>query len=143
MSGASFEQEIRLLLERQAEAWNGGDAAGHAADLEDDCWFTNLLGHTPQGKAPFVARHERIFQSIFQGSRLRLEVLRLRRLSEDLAMVEARAVLSGFRALPPGVAACGDGALHTRLLQVLARREGAWRVVAYHNVDVKPGAENR
>ena len=29
----------------------------------------------------------------------------------------------------------------TRLLQVLARRGTAWKIVAYHNVDVKPGVE--
>ncbi len=138
MRNERFEEEIRLLLERQADAWNRGDAAGHAADIEEDCWFTNLLGHTPQGKAAFVERHERIFQTIFQGSRLSLDVLRLKRLGEHLAMVESRAVLSGFRALPPGVQACADGALHTRLLLVLVHRGGAWRVSAYHNVDVKP-----
>ena len=97
-------------------------------------------GSTVDLHTPFVARHEKIFQTIFLGSRLDLEVLRLKRLSEDLAMVEAKAVLSGFRALPPGVKACADGALHARLLEVLVRREGEWRVAAYHNVDVKPEA---
>jgi hypothetical protein len=31
------------------------------------------------------------------------------------------------------------GRLRTRLLQVLAKDNGVWKIVAYHNVDVKPG----
>jgi hypothetical protein len=31
------------------------------------------------------------------------------------------------------------GRLRTRLLQVLAKEDGVWKIVAYHNVDVKPG----
>ena len=31
------------------------------------------------------------------------------------------------------------GALRTRLLQLLVRQAGEWKIVSYHNVDVKPG----
>jgi len=31
-----------------------------------------------------------------------------------------------------------DGVVKTQLMEVFARREGRWRIEAYHNVDVKP-----
>jgi uncharacterized protein (TIGR02246 family) len=138
MMEAVSENEIRRLLARQEEAWICGDAEGHASDIAGDAWFTNILGQTPQGKAAFVERHRQVFGTIFRGSRLTMEILRLRLLTPDVAMVETKAVLSNFQALPPGVAAGEDGALHTRLLQVLVKEAGEWRVAAYHNVDVKP-----
>lgn len=39
----------------------------------------------------------------------------------------------------PGTHPDALGRLRTRLLQVMARQDGQWQVVAYHNVDVKPG----
>jgi hypothetical protein len=32
----------------------------------------------------------------------------------------------------------GSGNLRTRLMQVLVKRAGEWKIIAYHNVDVKP-----
>jgi uncharacterized protein (TIGR02246 family) len=141
MTNQGLEKEIGQLLARQEQAWNRGAPEAHAADIEEDAWFTNILGQTPSGKTAFVERHRQVFGTIFRGSRLRLEVLRIRPLAPEVAMVETRAVLSGFQALPPGVAAGPDGALHTRLLQVLVKRAGEWLVAAYHNVDVKAPEE--
>jgi uncharacterized protein (TIGR02246 family) len=135
------EMEARLLLIRQQEAWNRGDAAGYSADVAKECWFTNILGQTHEGRPAFEERHAEIFKTIFAGSRLRMEVLRFRQLTAESAMVEAKAVVTGFRGLPPGVAAGAGGALHTRLLQVLEKAGGKWRVAAYHNVDVKTQEE--
>jgi hypothetical protein len=45
--------------------------------------------------------------------------------------------MRGFKALPPGVHAPADGALRTRLLQVMRKERGDWWIAAYHNIDVK------
>ncbi len=140
MTAPSAEQEIRRLLDRQTDAWNRGDAAAYAADASEEIWFTNILGQAATGKRPFLERHELIFRTIFSGSRLEQEILRWRLLAHGIAMVETRVTLTGFRALPPGIAAAPDGALHTRLLQVLILEDGRWRVAAYHNVAVSPAA---
>ncbi|MEJ5368124.1 MAG: SgcJ/EcaC family oxidoreductase [Bryobacteraceae bacterium] len=141
MTAPVAEQEIRRLLDRQTDAWNRGDAAAYAADASEEIWFTNILGQTATGTRPFVERHELIFRTIFSGSRLEQEILRWRPLAPGVAMVETRVRLTGFRALPPGIAAAADGALHTRLLQVLILENGQWRIAAYHNVAVSPAAE--
>jgi hypothetical protein len=47
--------------------------------------------------------------------------------------------VSGISEPRPGMTLDAKGRLRTRLLQVVARQNGEWKVVAYHNVDVKPG----
>ena len=39
----------------------------------------------------------------------------------------------------PGVTLDDKGRIRTRLLQILARNNGVWKIVTYHNTDVKPG----
>ncbi len=143
MTQLSAEQEIRSLLDRQTDAWNRGDAAAYAADASAEIWFTNILGQSATGKRPFLDRHEVIFRTIFSGSRLEQEMLRWRLIAPGAAMVETRVTLTGFRALPRGIAAAADGALHTRLLQVLILEDGRWRIAAYHNVAVSPAAADQ
>jgi ketosteroid isomerase-like protein len=48
---------------------------------------------------------------------------------------------SGFSkaGAPPGTQVDANGRLRTRLLQVLKKDGGEWKIVVYHNVDVKPG----
>jgi hypothetical protein len=41
--------------------------------------------------------------------------------------------------LAQGTSADAAGRLRTRLLQVVVKQGEEWKVVAYHNVDVKPG----
>ncbi len=140
MTENTVGEEIRRLLGRQTDAWNRGDAAAYAEAASEEIWFTNILGQARTGKREFLERHAEIFAEIFGGSRLEQETVRLRLLTADAAMVETAARLTGFRALPPGIAPAQDGALHTRLLQVLVRQEGQWRIAAYHNVAVSPAA---
>ena len=53
---------------------------------------------------------------------------------------EVRAVLDVVAAqLAPGTSGDATGRLRTRLLQVVVKQGAEWKVVAYHNVDVKPG----
>ncbi len=140
MTEQSAEMEIRRLLDRQTDAWNRGDAAAYAADASEKIWFTNILGQTASGRRPFLERHDVIFRTIFRGSRLEQEITRWMPIAPGAAMVETRVTLTGFRVLPPGIAAAPDGALHTSLLQVLILEDGHWRIAAYHNVAVSPAA---
>ena len=40
---------------------------------------------------------------------------------------------------PGGIALDEKGRLRTRLMQVIAKDNGVWKIVAYHNTDVKQG----
>ena len=57
----------------------------------------------------------------------------------EVAIVETLQTIMGFQKLLPGTSADAKGRLHTRLLQVMVKDGGEWKIAAYHNVDVKPG----
>lgn len=132
-------QEIGTLIAGQDAAWNRGDAAGFAARVLPDVVFTNIVGMFSVGKPPFVAQHERIFATIYQGSAVHQSIQHILLLKPDVAIVDTLAILTGFKHTPPGIATI-DGAIHARLEQVLLHLEDGWWVASFHNVAVNPTA---
>ncbi|MCA2002081.1 MAG: SgcJ/EcaC family oxidoreductase [Chloroflexi bacterium] len=135
----STPNEVAQMIRRQQEAWNRGDAAGYAADCDEQMSFTNLIGKTFFGREVFEERHAFLFGSIFKGSRLEMDIRRIHFPAPNVALVDVACTLAGYQRLPEGAAPQSDGLLHTCLLEVLVRAESGWRVAAYHNVDVKKG----
>ena len=134
---ANDEAAVRAVVAEETAAWNVGDAKAYAAHFAEDGGFTNILGEVVFGKEAFEARHAAIFRTVFKGSRLQQTVRRLRFVAPDVAIVDVDTEVRGFAGLPPGVKPFPDGTLRTRLLQVLVKRDGEWRIEAYHNVDAK------
>jgi uncharacterized protein (TIGR02246 family) len=130
---------IAALVAAEDAAWNGGDAARFAERVLPDVVFTNVIGMFSVGKAPFIAQHERIFSTIYKGSALHQAIENLTILSPDIAIVDTLCTLTGATHAPPGVEMI-DGAIHTRLEQVLVRRADGWWVASFHNVAVNPAA---
>ena len=94
------------------------------------------------GQQAFRDRHEIIFKGPFRGTELQLQVVSLWFLTPDVAVCETLTWVSGFKSgAPPGLHLDAKGRLRTRLLQVMAKRSGAWQIVVYHNVDIKPDVE--
>ncbi|GAB4505750.1 MAG: hypothetical protein Fur0043_27480 [Anaerolineales bacterium] len=131
------QDEALEIIRRQQDAWNRGDAAGYAADCDENLSFTNIVGEMVFGRQAFEAKHAFIFSHIFKGSRLEMDVRRIQFPAPNIALVDIVCTLRDYAALPPGVPPRPDGLLRTCLLEVLMRTEAGWRVVAYHNVDVK------
>ena len=75
---------------------------------------------------------------------LQQEVVCLRFVRPDVAVVDTLTWVSGFSkaGLPPVLHTDAKGRLRTRLLQVLVRDGDDWKIVVYHNVDIKPGIES-
>ena len=132
------EREVRRIVAAQVDGWNRGDAVAWGADCDPGVGFTNILGMRWDTQDGNVARHAEMFRGPFAGSTLTVEVERLRFAGPDVAIVELLTTLCGFRGLPPGIRATLDGRLLTRMLEVLARRDGRWRIVASHNTAVAP-----
>ncbi len=131
------QDEATEIIRRQQEAWNRGDAAGYAVDCDAQVSFTNIAGEMAFGRQAFEAKHAFIFSNIFKGSRLEMEIQRLHLPAPDVALVDIACTLRDYATLPPDVPPRPDGILRTCLLEVLTRVDDGWRLVAYHNVDVK------
>jgi uncharacterized protein (TIGR02246 family) len=137
MVSEDTRSEIVALVAAEAAAWNRGSAAEFADRALTDISFTNIFGMFSVGKAPFVAQHERIFSTIYKGSTNHLQIEHLTLVKPDVAIVDILTVVTGVQRPPPGVQFI-DGALHSRLQQVLVRQADGWWVASFHNVAVNP-----
>ena len=136
---ATDDAAIRQIVTEEIAAWNQGDAVAYSRHFAAEGTFTNIRGQFFVGYDAFLKQHDVIFKSLFKGTTLAQEVVSLKFITSEVAVVEALTAVSGMRQPPPGVAFDTRGRLRTRLLQVVAKQQGAWKIVAYHNVDVKPG----
>ncbi len=132
---------ILSLLAAEEAAWAAGDAAAFSADVTDDVVFTNVVGMFSVGRVPFEKQHERIFTTFYRGSTLRQTVAHIAFVRPDVAIVDTLSEVTGLGDLPPAIAAhVADGAIRTRLEQVMVHNEGRWQVAAFHNVPVDAAA---
>ena len=76
---------------------------------------------------------------MFKNTTLTQDIVSLTFLRPEIALVDTLTAVSGIAPGTPGVLKDEKGRLRTRLLQVVAKQDGVWKIVSYHNVDVKPG----
>ncbi len=134
----SLEDVAQVMMERQVAGWNLMDAELWAADFADDSEFVNIIAMHFKDRAENVQRHAHLYETIFKGSTLGAEVLRVRRLTDDVALVHTRFSLRGHSANPPGIGNTKPGMLKTHISFVLQRIDGDWRIVMAQNTAVPP-----
>ena len=94
-SGTADETALRRLLQESADAFNAGDLPGHLASYDESVTFMTRNGPRP-GIAPIEqAFRERYFKDGKPKQQLRFEQESIRFLSDDVALVTGRYVLSG------------------------------------------------
>jgi uncharacterized protein (TIGR02246 family) len=131
------EAAIRNIIQEEITAWNVGDAVAYARHFAADGTFTNVRGQFFTGRQAFIDRHDFVFKGQFKGSTLKQDIVSLKFTRPDVAIVEVLTSVTGIQQLSPGTNADAKGRLRTRLLQVMAKDGGEWKIVAYHNTDVK------
>lgn len=134
----SLEEIARGMMERQVAGWNAMDAEQWAADFSENSDFVNIIAMHFTNRAQNVQRHAFLFETIFEGSTLDADILRVRALTDDVALVHTRFSLRGHRANPPGVRNTETGVLKTHISFVLQRIDDEWRIVAAQNTAIGP-----
>ena len=119
-------------------AWNKRDADGIADMFDEDAEFVNVVGLWWHDREAIRRAHAYGLTRIFDQSTLRLGTVRVKYLTEDIAVVHGRMTLSGQTstdvAQSPGV--------RTNIFTFVVRRTPAgWSCAAAHNTDVVPGME--
>ena len=130
---------VRDIVRNEIETWNKGDAVGYSRDFSAAGTFTNIRGQFFTGYPGYLKQHEVIFQGIFKNSTVKMDIASLIFITPDVAILETVSTVSGAAQSPPGVTRDEQGRIRTRLMQVVAKQNGAWKIMTYHNVDVKPG----
>ncbi|GAB2516657.1 SgcJ/EcaC family oxidoreductase [Spirosoma aerophilum] len=132
---------IDTIIRQEEQSWNKGDAQTYSQSFSPDGTFTNIGGMFFKGHKAFLDQHEVIFKSFFKHTVLKQKLVSLKFVRADVAIVETLCQVTGFakEGLPPRIQLDAKQQLNTRLLQVFTKEVGAWKIVSYHNVDIKPG----
>jgi uncharacterized protein (TIGR02246 family) len=120
------------------EAWNRRDPDTLAGLFDEDAEFVNVTGLWWHGREAIRKAHAYGLTRIFERSTLRLGTVRVKRLSDDVAVVHARMTLEGQTPVD-GVEAPGT---RTNVFSfVVHRTPQGWSCASAHNTDVAPGME--
>jgi uncharacterized protein (TIGR02246 family) len=135
------ETAVRNIVQEEITAWNSGDAAAYSRHFAADGTFTNVRGQFFTGRQAFTEVHDVAFKGQFHGSTLKQDIISLKFVRPDVVAVEVLTSVTGIQKLSPGTKTDDKGRLRTRLLQVMVKDGGGWKIVAYHNTDVKPDVQ--
>jgi uncharacterized protein (TIGR02246 family) len=134
---ASDETAVRNIIQEEIAAWNSGDAAAFARHFTADGTFTNIRGQFFTGREAFMEKHDFIFKGIYRGTTMKQDVVSLKFVRPDVAVVETLTAVIGIQNLSPGMTADAKGRLRSRLLQVMVKDGGKWKITTFHNTDVR------
>ncbi|HET6566986.1 MAG TPA: SgcJ/EcaC family oxidoreductase [Rhodothermales bacterium] len=120
------------------EAWNNRDPDTLASIFDEDGEFVNVTGLWWHDRASIRKAHAYGLENIFNRSTLQLVRVKVKRLSDDVAVVHARMRLSGQT---PVGGVTSPGTRHTIFSFVVHRTAEGWRCASAQNTDVVPGME--
>jgi uncharacterized protein (TIGR02246 family) len=121
-----------------AEAWNARDPDALADLFDDDAEFVNVVGLWWHDREAIRRAHAYGLARIFAHSTLRVGTVRVKRLSDAVAVVHARMHLDG----QTSTAGVPTPAARTTIFSFVVHPTPAgWRCAAAHNTDVVPGME--
>lgn len=120
------------------EAWNRRDAETIASLFDEDAEFVNVTGLWWHTREDIRKAHAYGLERIFDHSTLRALDVRVKQLSNDIAIVHARMHLSGQT--PVGNIP-SPGARTNVFSFVVHRTPEGWRCASAHNTDVVPHTE--
>ena len=117
------ERAITALLQTLAEGWARRDGELFASAFTEDADFINMQALALRGRAEIAAHHNRIFNGVYQGTRLRVDETHVRLIRPDVATIEVAAAVEG---LPQ------ERRAHA--LAIAVRDATGWHLCTFHNM---------
>jgi uncharacterized protein (TIGR02246 family) len=123
-------ERIVARIRATVDAWGAGDGAAYAAAFTADATYVTFVGTLYRGREEIARAHQALFDKFLRGSVLVDEIVDIRFLGPDAAIVTSR----------------GDVAKHggrpARLTKVqtyafVREADGEWRIAAFHNTKRK------
>jgi uncharacterized protein (TIGR02246 family) len=123
------EAAIRKVIAATTDMFNRHDAEGFVQYYTSDADLVTVRGEVMSGTAEIEAGLNRIFQTRAGSATLREVDASIRLLGPDVALAHVTNELSGLvgpggECLPPH---------RERSVRVFVKRDGAWKVTAFHN----------
>jgi uncharacterized protein (TIGR02246 family) len=120
------ERIVADLVDDLERAWNAADGAGFGRPFADDADFVNIRGEHSRTRDAIAQGHQRIFDTIYKGSVVRLQVSGVRGIAPGVLLAHVKSTLTA----PTGPMAGEHNALFTI---VLVQDRDVWRIAAFHN----------
>ena len=128
---ASAENVANELIGHLEQAWNEADGRAYGEPFSADADFVTIRGDHLRGQEAIAAGHQAIFDSIYRGSSTNYKLIQARKLSDDVILAHATALLK----VPSGFLA-GE---HNAVQSLVCVREGdEWKIAGFHNTLVAP-----
>lgn len=128
---------IQQIIKAQEDGWNKGDAKQYSRSFEEEGIYTIITGATFHSRSSLEERVAFILAGFFKNSTLSQKIVKTDFIADNIVLVEIETEMTGYKSLPPGVKASADQKFRTSMLQVLNKTNEEWKVVAFHNVDIK------
>ncbi|HEY4901279.1 MAG TPA: SgcJ/EcaC family oxidoreductase [Terriglobales bacterium] len=127
------EQPLYEIVEKLEAAWNRYDSVAWASLFAEDADFIHILGGHFQGRDAIEHGHRTIFDTIYEGSRNKLGVEKVRFVRPDVAIVFLRTNLKWYLG---GEEQEGQS---RPTLVAQKKANGEWEIVAFQNTLITPG----
>ncbi len=86
---AADESAVRALVQKCIEGWNKGSGEAFAAQFAEDSDFIGGFGGYTKGRRQNASSHQQIFDTIFKGTRLWVQIKSVRFLKPDVALIHS------------------------------------------------------
>lgn len=131
---ASDEAAVRALYRRLMAAWNKGSGDGYAATFTENGVLVGFDGTALNGRQEIVSFHQPLFDKWLKGTRLVGEVMNVRFLTPNIAVMHAigSTIMRG-KSKP-------DPARDSIQTFVAVREHGEWKLAAFQNTRLRPMA---
>ena len=128
-SRASDEAALRESVKQMETGWNTKSGAVFAKPFAEDADYVVINGMYIKGRSAIETAHQRIFDTIYKDTNIKLEVKQIRFLRSDVAVVH----VSGHRVGPTK-----ELTADAILTLVMTKEQHGWTIAAFQNTSVAP-----
>ncbi|MFC9972406.1 SgcJ/EcaC family oxidoreductase [Spirillospora sp. NPDC127200] len=121
---------VTAVISALVDAWDRNDADAYAARFTEDATYVTFVGTRYQGRREIAESHRVLFAKFLKGTRLADEIVDVRFLGPDAAVVTGRG--DTYKGRRPGRL----GKVQTYTL--VREADGHSRVAAFHNTKRRP-----
>jgi len=125
-SQSSLVASAQGVMKRLEDSWNAADGAGFAEPFAVDADFVAIRGDLHTGRRAIAEGHQQIFDTIYAGSTVGLQVLQARELEGGVILAHVKGEIDA----PAGPLAGRHAATAT---VVLVPRGDDLEIAAFHN----------
>lgn len=130
---ADDEKAIRVLEERQPEAWNRHDAKAYASLFTENGDCVNIVGWWWKGRAEIEKKLTDAYVYVFKDSTLTTSNVDIRFVTPEVAVAHVTWTMTGAHT-PTGIPVPQQG-IQTHVLQ---KQNGQWLIAAFQNTLAVP-----